>query len=142
MSATFFSSEVKFTRRYQPGQLLGNLTRHLLLTATPHNGKEEDFQLFMALLDQDRFEGHFRDGVHKVDVSDIMRHLVKEQLYTFAGTPLFPERLAYTVNYQLSPLENELYRAVTNYVRQAFNRADALHNNGRKGTVGLAMASV
>ncbi len=140
MSATFFSSEVKFTRRYQLGQLLGNLTRHLLLlTATPHNGKEEDFQLFMALLDQDRFEGRFRDGVHKVDVSDIMRHLVKEQLYTFDGTPLFPERLAYTVNYQLSPLENELYRAVTNYVRQEFNRADALQNNGRKGTIGFAL---
>ena len=26
----------------------------LLMTATPHNGKEEDFQLFMALLDGDR----------------------------------------------------------------------------------------
>jgi hypothetical protein len=40
------------------GQLLSTLTRHfLLMTATPHNGKEEDFQLFMALLDGDRFEG-------------------------------------------------------------------------------------
>ena len=103
MSATFFSSEVKFTKRYQLGQLLGTLTRHLLLlTATPHNGKEEDFQLFMALLDQDRFEGRFRDGVHKVDVSDIMRHLVKEQLRKFDGSRLFPERFAYTV--ELSPL--------------------------------------
>ncbi len=34
------------------------------MTATPHNGKEEDFQLFLALLDGDRFEGKFRDGVH------------------------------------------------------------------------------
>src|SRR5450432_1489131 len=80
MSATFFSSEVKFTRRYQLGQLFGTLTRHLLLlTATPHNGEEEDFQLFMALLDQDRFEDRFRDGVHKVDVSDIMRRVVENQ---------------------------------------------------------------
>jgi superfamily II DNA or RNA helicase len=102
MSATFFSGEVKFTKRYQLGQLLGKVTRHLLLlTATPHNGKEEDFQLFMALLDQDRFEGRFRGGVQKVDTSDLMRHLVKEQLYKFDGTSLFPERLAYTVNYQL-----------------------------------------
>ena len=81
MLATIFSGEVKYTRRYQLGQLLGSLTRHLLLlTATPHNGKEEDFQLFLALLDQDRFEGRFRTGVHTVDVSDMMRHLVKEQL--------------------------------------------------------------
>jgi hypothetical protein len=37
--------------------------RHfLLMTATPHNGKEEDFQLFLALLDGDRFEGRFRDA--------------------------------------------------------------------------------
>ncbi|HJT59100.1 MAG TPA: helicase-related protein, partial [Ktedonobacteraceae bacterium] len=143
MSATFFGGEVKFTKRYQLGQMMGKLTRHLLLlTATPHNGKEEDFQLFMALLDNDRFEGRFRDGVHHVDVSDMMRHLVKEQLYKFDGTPLFPERLAYTVNYSLSGLEDALYRAVTDYVRQEFNRADALENNGRKGTIGFALTTL
>ena len=39
-------------------ELLGRVARHLLLmTATPHAGKEEDFQLFLALLDPDRFEG-------------------------------------------------------------------------------------
>ena len=37
------------------------------MTATPHNGKEADFQLFMGLLDADRFEGRFREGVHKID---------------------------------------------------------------------------
>ena len=83
-----------------------------MLTATPHNGKEEDFQLFMALLDGDRFEGRFRDGVHLVDTSDLMRRMVKEQLLKFDGTPLFPERYAYTVNYKLSELEASLYRAV------------------------------
>ena len=143
MSATFFGGEVKYTKRYQLGRMLGKLTRHLLLlTATPHNGKEEDFQLFMGLLDEDRFEGRFREGVRKVDVSDMMRHLVKEQLYKFDGTLLFPERRAYPVNYQLSALEEELYQAVTNYVRQEFNRADALGNNGRKGTVGFALTTL
>jgi hypothetical protein len=76
MSATFFGNEVKYTKRYRLGQLVGQLTRHfLLMTATPHNGKEEDFQLFMALLDADRFEGRDRDGVHTVDASDLMRRL-------------------------------------------------------------------
>ena len=79
MSATIFGSDIKRTKRYQLGQLLGRVTRHLLLlTATPHNGKEEDFQLFLALLDQDRFESRFRGGVQKVDATDVMRHLVKE----------------------------------------------------------------
>ena len=116
------------------------MTRHfLLLTATPHNGKEADFQLFMALLDGDRFEGKFRDGVHVVDASDLMRRLVKEQLLKFDGTPLFPERIAYTVNYKLSDAEADLYKQVTDYVREEFNRAEALENEGRKGTVGFAL---
>ncbi len=103
--------------------------------------RQRPFQLFLRLLDADRFEGKFRDGVHKVDVSDLVRHLVKEQLYTFEGTPLFPERLAYTVNYQLSGLEETLYQEVTDYVRQEFNRADAL-DTGRKGTVGFALTTL
>jgi superfamily II DNA or RNA helicase len=140
MSATFFGGEVKYTKRYRLGQLLSGLTRHLLLlTATPHNGKEEDFQLFLALLDGDRFEGRFRDGVHQVDVSDLMRRMVKEKLVKFDGTPLFPERIAYTVPYRLSDAEARLYKEVTEYVREEFNRADALEDDKRAGTVGFAL---
>lgn len=140
MSASIFGGEIKTTKRYRLGQLLSGLTRHfLLMTATPHNGKEEDFQLFMALLDGDRFEGKFRDGVHIADTSDLMRRLVKEQLLKFDGTPLFPERRAYTVNYKLSDGEAQLYKDVTEYVREEFNRAEALENEGRKGTVGFAL---
>jgi superfamily II DNA or RNA helicase len=140
LSATYFGNEVKYTKRYRLGQLLSTLTRHfLLLTATPHNGKEADFQLFLALLDGDRFEGKFRDGVHVADSGDLMRRLVKEQLLKFDGTPLFPERRAYTVNYALSDGEAELYKEVTAYVREEFNRAEALENEGRKGTVGFAL---
>src|SRR6478736_4047721 len=114
--------------------------RHfLLMTATPHNGKEEDFQLFLALLDGDRFEGKFRDGVHQVEVSDLMRRMVKENLLKFDGRPLFPERIAYTVPYKLSDAEARLYKEVTEYVREEFNRAEALQNDKRAGTVGFAL---
>jgi len=127
MSATYFGGEIKYTKRYRLGQLLSTLTRHfLLMTATPHNGKEEDFQLFMALLDGDRFEGRFRDGVHIADVSDLMRRMIKENLLKFDATPLFPERIAYTVPYKLSAPEAQLYKTVTEYVRDEFNRAEAL----------------
>ncbi|MBI4803405.1 MAG: DUF3883 domain-containing protein, partial [Elusimicrobia bacterium] len=143
MSASFFGSEVKETKRYKLGKLLGQVTRHLLLmTATPHNGKEEDFQLFMALLDTDRFEGRFRDGVHVVDVSDLMRRVTKEGLLKFDGTPLFTERWAYTVNYSLSDPETKLYADVTNYVRDEMNRAERLtqEGEGRRGNmVGFAL---
>jgi SNF2 family DNA or RNA helicase len=140
LSATFFGGEVKYTRRYRLGQLVAGLTRHfLLMTATPHNGKEEDFQLFLALLDGDRFEGRFRDGVHQVEISDLMRRMVKESLLKFDGTPLFPERIAYTVPYRLSPAEAHLYGEVTAYVRDEFARAEALRNDKRARTVGFAL---
>src|SRR6202163_2227971 len=140
MSATVFGGEIKYTKRSRLGQLLSSLTRHfLLMTATPHNGKEEDFQLFMALLDGDRFEGKFRDGVHTADVSDLMRRMVKENLLKFDATPLFPERVAYTVPYKLSDAEAALYKEVTDYVREEFNRAEALENDKRAGTVGFAL---
>src|SRR4030095_16876243 len=93
----------------------------------------------MALLDGARFEGRFRDGVHQVDVSDLMRRMVKERLLKFDGTPLFPERIRYTVPYKLSHAEAQLYREVTNYVREEFNRAEALQNDKRAGTVGFAL---
>jgi SNF2 family DNA or RNA helicase len=140
LSATYFGGEIKYTKRYRLAQLLSTLTRHfLLMTATPHNGKEEDFQLFMALLDGDRFEGRFRDGVHQVDVSDLMRRMVKESLLKFDATPLFPERFAYTIAYKLSQAEAQLYKAVTDYVRGEFNRAEELQNDKRAGTVGFAL---
>ena len=140
MAATFSGGEVSYTKRYRLGQLLSSLTRHfLLMTATPHNGKEADFQLFMALLDSDRFEGRFRDGVHASDSSDMMRRVTKEQLVKFDNTPLLPERIAETVPYQLSEDERRLYEEVTRYVSEEFNRAAALQNNKRAGNVGFAL---
>ena len=140
MSATFSGGEISYTKRYRLGKLLSNLTRHfLLMTATPHNGKETDFQLFMALLDSDRFEGRFRDGVHTTDVSDLMRRVTKEELVKFDNTPLLPERIAETVPYMLSEGEKSLYEDVTKYVSEEFNRAAALQNNRRAGNVGFAL---
>lgn len=143
MSAHVFGNEVKYTKRHQLGQLLSKITRHfLLLTATPHNGKEEDFQLFLSLLDGDRFAGRFREGVHTADVSDLIRRLSKEQLVTFDNTPLFPERRANTIKYKLSDPEAQLYEQVTEYVREEFNRADRIENGGRRNTVGFALTSI
>lgn len=140
MAASYFGGEVKETKRHKLGKLLGSRTRNLLLmSATPHNGKEADFQLFMGLLDADRFEGRFREGVHKADVSDMMRRLTKEELYRFDGTKLFPERRAYTASYALSPAEADLYQAVTSYVREEMNRADRTGDDKRRSNVGFAL---
>jgi SNF2 family DNA or RNA helicase len=142
MSAHWFGQEVSITKRYDLGRLLGRVTRHLLLmTATPHAGKQDDFQLFLALLDGDRFEGKYRDGVHAVRADDLMRRMVKEELLTMDGKPLFPERRATTVPYRLSDQEQELYEVVTDYVREEMGRADNLdEGEGRRRTnVGFAL---
>ena len=145
MSASYHGGKVDPTERFKLGQMLGapTRTRHLLLmTATPHNGKEEDFQLFLSLLDADRFYGKFRDGAHKVDVSDLMRRMVKEDLLKFDGTPLFPERIAETVNYTLSDAEAALYQQVTRYVQEEMNKADRIVNKQRRGAVGFALTGL
>ena len=150
MSANYdISGERHLTARYKLGQLLSGQARHfLLMTATPHRGKEADFQLFMALLDGDRFEGRYRDDVHQVDVSDLMRRLLKEEMVDFDGRPLFPERRAYTVNYDLSDLEQQLYLQVTDYVANEMNRADRVaqeeggEGKQKRAIVGFALTTL
>jgi superfamily II DNA or RNA helicase len=146
MSATIFGDEVKKTLRFDLGQVLGEHARNLLMmTATPHNGKDEDFQLFLSLLDSDRFEGKPRDGSRVVETSDIMRRMVKEKLVRFDGTPLFPPRLAHTISYRLSEREYDLYAAVTDYVREEMNRAERLEAEGqgrRRAVVGFALTTL
>lgn len=145
MSAHLYGNEVKYTLRYKLGQIAREHTRNLLLlTGTPHNGKNEDFNLFLALLDPDRFEGRLRDQ-KAPDVSDIMRRLVKENLLTFEGKHLFPRRVAKTIKYDLSPEEMNLYNAVTSYVQNGMARAKLLESGPEKRrgmAVGFALAAL
>jgi len=142
LAAHFDGNKLEKTGRFKLAEKLGACTRHLLLmTATPHNGKDADFQLFLSLLDSDRFYGKFRDGVHKVDASDLMRRMVKEEMVKFDGTPLFPERRAYTANYKLSDIEAALYETVTQYVKTEMGKADHLAGS-RKGSVGFALTAL
>jgi superfamily II DNA or RNA helicase len=145
MSAHLYGDELKRTKRFLLGEVLRDRARHLLLlSATPHNGKNEDFLAFLTLLDAERFAGRLRDG--KVpDINDVFRRRVKESLLTFEGKKLFPVRTAESINYELSAPEQALYDAVTNYVKHGMNRADELKEGGdkRRGLmVGFALAGL
>ena len=168
MSAHRHSGGLDKTARYKLGEMLREITRHLLfLTATPHNGKNDDFMAFMSLIDPDRFFGRLRKGYYVPylsegkppktaeellaqisnhqqvpDTSDIMRRIVKEELRTFEGKPLFPKRYANTPKFYLSKLESTLYEAVTHYVRNGMNRADQLKEKRRGIIIGFALASL
>ena len=145
LSAHLYGDVVNETLRYKLAKIARDQARNLLLlTATPHNGNNDDFNLFLALLDPDRFEGKLRNA--KIpDVSDIMRRLVKENLLTFEGKRLFPPREAVTIKYDLSPEEMQLYEAVTSYVQEGMNRAKLLEEGAdkRRGlAVGFALAAL
>lgn len=142
MAAHVNGRKIDYTRRYHLGELLSATTRNLLmLTATPHNGKEADFQEYMKLLDRDRFEGGARSGL-KAPLDDIMRRLQKEELLTFEGKPLFPMREAHTAAYSLAPDEKALYEDVTDYVREGFNRANRIVSTDKRNAVGFALTSL
>jgi superfamily II DNA or RNA helicase len=146
LSARLWGDEVKRTLRFELGERVRDRTRNLLLlTATPHNGSNDDFLLFLSLLDPDRFAGRLRAGADVPDVSDVMRRLVKENLLTFDGKRLFRERKAITVTYDLSPDERQLYEDVSSYVREGMGRAQRLEEGGdrRRGlAVGFALAAL
>lgn len=146
MAAHYSGEEISRTDRYRLGECLSRLTNNLLLlTATPHNGKQEEYELFLNLLDPDRFsrwpEHQGIDEAHLAraqDRPDFMRRMIKEELRDFNGKRLFPERHANTPSYELPAAEEELYKDVTNYVREEFNRAERLAS-GKRHSVGFAL---
>ncbi|WP_341257548.1 helicase-related protein [Gordonia malaquae] len=141
MSASWQGSDVEIreTERFKLGRVLGGVTRNfLLMSATPHSGNDDNFELFMSLLDEDRFAGRKRRK-GATDTTGVMRRMVKEELLTFEGRPLFPERIAETVPYELSDGEAELYEAVTQYVRVEMNRAEKSPDSPKRRTVGFAL---
>ncbi len=150
MSARPYGRKINKTGRFKLGEMLRELTRHLLLlTATPHNGRNEDFLAFMTLVDPDRFAGAHRGNGNRSaslpDTSDVMRRIVKENLRTFKGKPLFPKRTAESLNFDLSEREKGLYEAVTGYVRTGMNRAQQMQDEGQRGRgiiVGFALVSL
>ncbi len=146
MSAPWFGKTPNYTQRYRLGELLGKRTTNLLLlTATPHNGRHNEFQLFLRLLDSDRFSDRKIDS-HSQEVnaagisgySDLFRRMQKEDLKNFDGSNLFPQRFAYTRDFELADQGQALYERVTEYVREEFNRAKELEG-GRRNNVGFAM---
>lgn len=140
LSASQYGKEIKKTKRFILGETLSMRARHfLLMTATPHNGKNKDFQLFLSLLDPDRFENSSRRDISSNgNPSDLIRRMVKEDLVDFKKNKLFPERDVKSIFYELSDEEAKLYKRVTEYVKYEFNRADQL-NSKQKNSVGFAL---
>jgi len=139
MSANVYGKKIDKKQSYQLGEILSNQARHfLLMTATPHNGKEPEFQLFLQLLDPDRFGGMTFDSSQRIDARDVMLRRVKEELRDTEGNRLFRGRDAKTVPYDLGYKATRLYDDLTKYIVNEFNRAESLGTQ-KKNSVGFAL---
>lgn len=123
--------KTKKTKIYQLGEaILKNTEHRLLLTATPHKGDVENYRHLLKLVDEDIFANVSVDANIKEKSNPFVIRRLKEQMVNFDGTPIFPERKTKTLEFDLSKDELELYRDVTNYVSEHFNRAEQRGNNG------------
>ena len=107
---------------------LGWSAQHLLLlTATPHMGRDTPYHYLWRLLDPRVFATGeaFRRFPREGRDSHFIRR-TKEEMVGLDGTPLFRRRACDTFSYDLSPGpdgERALYDATTAYLRHAYNRA-------------------
>ncbi len=111
--------------RYQLGLGLAEAAPYLLLlSATPHQGKTDAFRRLMSLLDPDAFPDE--DSIQRERVWPYVVRTEKRQAIDAAGKPLFKPRFTSlsTVAWDaLRPAQRQLYEAVSDYVREGYNRA-------------------
>lgn len=135
------------TYAYQLGENLSERTDHfLLMTATPHKGDKNQFQLFMRLLDKDVYA-----DIASIDEALVQRSApfylrrVKEALVSFPNpetgviTSLFTKRIVQTIEFKIEDDEWDFYNELTRYVEDQSIRA-AADNSARARAVGFTMA--
>ena len=110
--------------------------RHLLLTATPHMGKDYPYYFLWRLLTPDTLSTYdaFAEFPHEARKKHFIRR-TKEEMVRFDGTPLYPQRTCDTLSYDLSQgsaSEQALYDETTDYIRDYYNRARVLNRSAAR----------
>ena len=141
LSATTENHRVRKRRRYELAEAiaggapaesrfagLGWTARHLLLlTATPHMGKDSPYHHLWRLLDRQVFPTG--EAVRRFPPEHRHRHFIrrtKEAMTGLDGRPLYRKRTCATFSYALSPGpdgEQALYDRTTDYLRRNYGRA-------------------
>ena len=116
--------------------------RHLLLlTATPHMGKDSPYYFLWRLLLPETLSTH--DAFDRFPRESRQRHFIrrtKEEMLHFNGKPLYPQRNCDTLSYNLSDgagSEQELYDETTEYIRDYYNRAGVLNQSAARLAMGV-----
>ena len=108
----------------------------LLLTATPHMGKDYPYYFLWRLLMPDTLSTYdaFVEFPHEARRKHFIRRS-KEEMVRFDGAPLYPQRNCDTLSYELSQgpaSEQELYDETTEYIRNHYNRARDLNRSAAR----------
>lgn len=106
----------------------------LLLSATPHDGKEDSFRSLISYIDP--FLVAEGKELTRETVDQVMIRRGKETIFDDEGERVFPSRDVRTVSVEMTAKEEEFYDAVSEYVREVYNRSEQLN----EPVVGFAMA--
>lgn len=108
----------------------------LLLTATPHMGKDYPYYCLWRLLMPDTLSTD--DAFAEFPEEEKRRYFIrrtKEEMVQYDGTPLYPPRNCDTLSYDLSQgpaSEQELYDETTEYIQDHYNRARVLNRSAAR----------
>lgn len=111
--------------------------RHLLLlTATPHMGKDYPYYCLWRLLEPELLSTFDAFGAFPVDARK--RHFIrrtKEEMVRFDGSAIYPKRVSDTLSYDLTQgtiSEQRLYDETTAYIETYYNRARILNRSAAR----------
>jgi len=138
------------TARYALGELLRDITDHLLLlTATPHKGDPGNFTLFLQLLDADAYADvrSIREAMNRRRAPFYLRRTKEAMVYfperrpdgTWVAEKIFTKRIPHTVDFQMDGPEFDLYREITRFVKRQSAKAAAM-DDPRARAVGFLMS--
>lgn len=108
----------------------------LLLTATPHMGKDYPYYCLWRLLEPDALATIDAFNTYPLDAR--RRHFIrrtKEELVYFDGRPIYPPRYSNTVSYDLNTgevSEQRLYDETTTYIQTYYNKAEVLNRSAAR----------
>lgn len=116
-------------------------THLLLLTATPHMGKDFPYYCLWRLLEPEALATESAFSAYPADAR--ARHFirrVKEEMVYFNGQPIYPQRISDTHSYELTPGsggEQQLYDETTDYIQHYYNQARILNRSAARFAVGV-----
>ena len=113
----------------------------LLLTATPHMGKEHPYFFLWRLLLPDTLSTY--DAFSAFPSESQKKHFIrrtKEEMVRFDGQPLYPQRECGTLSYDLTQgpgSEQELYDETTEYIVRFYDRAMRVNRSAARLVMGV-----